>query len=95
MQREPAGQLARQARGPEVASAAKAHPHMAAERARVGLLHVWLVGQSRAGKPVRMLVMPKPQGHGHVEFWTMLKYGRLKLFTYDELRKATGDFDSS
>ena len=42
-----------------------------------------------------MLVVPKPQGHGHVEFWTMLTYGRLKLFTYDELRKATGDFDSS
>ena len=42
-----------------------------------------------------MLVVPKPQGRGHVEFRTMLTYGRLKLFTYDELRKATGDFDSS
>ena len=42
-----------------------------------------------------MLVVPKPQGRGHVEFWIMLTYGSLKLFTYDELRKATGDFDSS
>jgi serine/threonine protein kinase len=28
------------------------------------------------------------------EFRTMSRYGHLKLFTHDELRKATGDFDS-
>ena len=67
----------------------------ASKRVLAGSLHVRLVGQRRAGKPIRMLVVPKPQGRGHVEFWIMLTYGSLKLFTYDELRKATGDFDSS
>ena len=86
MQREPAGQLAQPGR-------IRVWP--ASERVLAGSLHIRLVGQRGAGKSVRMLVVPKPQGHGHVECRTMLTYGRLKLFTYGELRKATGDFDSS
>jgi interleukin-1 receptor-associated kinase 1 len=38
-----------------------------------------------------MLVLAVPKDVE--EFRTMSAYGRLKLFTYDELRKATGDFN--